>query len=70
MIFLQKLTFLSLVISNRCKKGLDKPFEVADPKTTKKLSAWPGFEPETPGMQNECSATTPAELYTKVLKNM
>ena len=35
-----------------------------------KLSTWPGFEPGTPGMQNEYSATTPAGLYIHFFENL
>ena len=34
-----------------------------------KLSTWTGFEPGTPGMQNACSATTPAGLHKQCFEN-
>ena len=45
-------------------------FKVSETNTEKKQSAWLGFEPGTPGIQNAHSATTPAGLHIIFFENL
>ena len=68
-ISVQNHTFLALISYKSSKKGQTVPFKFVDTNIEKKLSAWLGFEPGTPGMQNTHSATTPAGLHKLFFEN-